>query len=439
MATLRGARDHVLTINAGSSSLKAGVFALDPRDAPRDARAAAATTTETSEAWLVSAEIERIGSGDGDAHGGTLRVAAADGRANPMQTVAAADHAAALDLVLAAIERQLHRDGSSASPGSPVPAPFAAVAHRVVHGGSRYSAPQRVDRELLDELRRLIPIDPNHLPQALSLIERIAQRHPDVPQIACFDTAFHRSLPRVAQMYALPPRFWEAGVRRYGFHGLSCEFILESLRTIDPAAAAGRVIIAHLGNGASLTAVRHEKSVETTMGFSPAGGLVMGTRLGDVDPSVLLYAAQQEHASPEALSRLVNTESGLQGVSQTSHDMRDLLVREATDPHAADAVALFCHTARKHLGALTAVLGGLDTLIFTGGIGEHAAPIRERLCADLAFLGVAIDPDRNRDHAAIISRDGASATVRVMKTDEDRMLARHAERVLQSHTSQPRA
>jgi acetate kinase len=307
-----------------------------------------------------------------------------------------------------------------------------------VHGGSRYSAPQRVDRELLDELRRLIPIDPNHLPQALSLIDRIAQRYPDVMQIACFDTAFHRSLPRVAQMYALPPRFWEAGVRRYGFHGLSCEFILESLRGIDGAAAAGRVIVAHLGNGASLTAVRRGESVETTMGFSPAGGLVMGTRIGDIDPSVLLYAAQQEHAGPEALSRLVNAESGLQGVS-TSHDMRDLLARESTDPRAADAVALFCHVARKHLGALAAVLGGLDTLIFTGGIGEHAAPIRERLCTDLAFLGIALDPDRNRDHAAIISRDGAAVTVRVMKTDEDRMLARHAARVMQSHASQARA
>jgi acetate kinase len=381
-------RDRVLTINAGSSSLKVGVFALDG-----------------SETLLASHEIERIGSG----------------------TVA--DHAAALDVILGRIEHQV-----ASRPEMPrgLGGAFAVVAHRVVYGGSRYSAPQLVDRDLLDELRRLVPIDPNHLPQALSLIDRVAQRDPHVPQIACFDTAFHRSLPRVAQMYALPPRFWDAGVRRYGFHGLSCEFILESLRAIDAAAAAGRVVVAHLGNGASLTAVREGKSAETTMGFSPAGGLVMGTRLGDVDPSVLLYALQQEKMDAQALSRLVNAESGLQGVAQTGHDMRDLLAREASDPRAADALALFCYSARKHLGALSAALGGLDTLIFTGGIGEHAAPIRERTCAGLEFLGVALDPNRNRDHAPVISRDGAAVTVRVMATDEDRMLARHAARIMRA-------
>jgi acetate kinase len=408
----------ILTINAGSSSLKAGLFADDT--------------------LLVSAEVERIGADGGsrtDQRASTLRVTAtaSDSERQPqpaLQTIAAADHAAALDAILTSIAPRIER------------APLAAVAHRVVHGGSRFSAPQLVDRDLLDELHRLIPIDPNHLPQALSLIDRIAQHQPRLPQIACFDTAFHRTLPRVAQLYALPPRFWDAGVRRYGFHGLSCEFILDSLRTIDPTAAAGRVIVAHLGNGASLTAVRDGRSVETTMGFSPTGGLVMGTRSGDVDPSVLLFAARQEQLDPDALSRLVNTEAGLEGVSQTGHDMRDLLAREAADPRAADAIALFCHTARKHLGALAAVLGGLDTLIFTGGIGEHAAPVRERICAGLEFLGIAVDPDRNRAHDAIISRPsrlshlGAAATVRVMKTDEDRMLARHAARVLAAHVLQ---
>jgi acetate kinase len=345
---------RVLTINAGSSSLKLGVFDLNG--------------DERDEQLIGSTEIERIGSGD------------------------VPDHAAALNTALHKLDT-----------------PFDVVSHRIVHGGTKYAAPQLIDDALVAELRRLVPIDPNHLPQALSLIEAVSTR--SVPQVACFDTAFHRTLPRVAQMYALPPRFWDAGVRRYGFHGLSCEFIMDALRAIDPAAAAGRTIIAHLGNGASLTAVRDGKSVETTMGFSPAGGIVMGTRLGDVDPSVLVYALQQEHLTPEALSRLVNNESGLQGVSQTSHDMRDLLAKESTDPRAADAIALFCYTARKHLGALTAVLGGLDTLVFTGGIGEHAAPIRERICADLPFLD--------------------AAAIRVMKTDEDRMLARHARRVLQ--------
>jgi acetate kinase len=350
----------VLTINAGSSSLKAGLFDGETR--------------------LASTEVERIGADD------------------------VPDHAAALDRVLA----ELSAGGRS----------FEAVSHRVVHGGARFSTPQRVDRTLLDELRRLIPIDPNHLPQALSLIDRISQRYPDLPQVACFDTAFHRTLPRVAQMYALPPRFWDAGVRRYGFHGLSCEFILDSVRTTDPVAANGRLIVAHLGNGASMTAIREGQSVETTMGFSPAGGLVMGTRLGDVDPSVLLFALQQERVDAEALSRLVNAESGLQGVSQNGHDMRDLLAREASDPRSADAVSLFCYTARKHLGGLIAALGGLDMLIFTGGIGEHAAPVRERICAGLEALGVT--PEK----------------IRVMKTDEDRMLARHGARVLRDQVLQ---
>jgi acetate kinase len=357
---------NVLTINAGSSSLKAGLFAI------------------ATERVQISAEIDRIGARDATAK----------------------DHAAALDHILDDFTRKLGRDGAS----------FAAVAHRVVHGGSRYSAPRRVDRELVDELRRLVPIDPTHLPQAISLIERITQRDPHMTQIACFDTAFHRTLPRVAQMYALPPRFWDAGVRRYGFHGISCEFIIESLRASDPKIADGRVIIAHLGNGASMTAVRGGQSVDTTMGFSPTGGLVMGTRIGDIDPGVLLFAMQQQpqHLDADALSRLVNSEAGLQGVSQTTHDMRDLLARESSDPRARDAIALFCHVARKHLGALTAVLGGVDTLIFTGGIGEHAAPVRTRICDGLDFL--------------------AHTDVRVMKTDEDRMLARHAARVLQQAT-----
>ncbi len=347
----------MLTINAGSSSLKAGLFDGDTR--------------------VASAEVERIGSGE------------------------VPDHVAALDRVLA----ELTSSGRS----------FDAVSHRVVHGGARFSAPPLGGRALLDELRRLVSIDPNHLPQALSLIDRLGQRYPDIPQVACFDTAFHRTMPRVAQMYALPPRFWDAGVRRYGFHGLSCEFILDSLRATDPAAASGRLIIAHLGNGASLTAIREGRSVETTMGFSPAGGIVMGTRLGDVDPGVLLFALQQERLDGDALSRLVNTDSGLQGVSQSGHDMRDLLAREGTDPRAADAVSLFCYTARKHLGALVATLGGLDLLVFTGGIGEHAAPVRERICAGLEALGI------------------SSAKIRVMKTDEDRMLARHGARVLRDH------
>jgi acetate kinase len=268
------------------------------------------------------------------------------------------------------------------------------------------------------------------MPQALAAIQVVTEAHPTVPQVACFDTAFHRSLPRVAQMYALPRRFRDAGVRRYGFHGLSCEYIVSELARTDPAAAAGRVVIAHLGSGASLTAVRDGRSVETTMGFSPTGGVVMGTRCGDLDPGVLLYALQRERMSADAISALINREAGLAGVSETSSDMRDLLAREATDSRASDAITLFCYAISKSIGALMAALGGLDTLIFTAGIGEHAAPVRERVCAGLRCFGIDLDAARNDAHAPIISRDGSAVVTRVMKTDEDLMLARHARLIL---------
>jgi acetate kinase len=273
-------------------------------------------------------------------------------------------------------------------------------------------------------------VDPDHQPQALAAIDVVDERYPGVLQIAAFDTAFHQSIPATARMLPLPPRFEEAGVRRYGFHGLSCEFIVDALGEIDPNAVAGRVVIAHLGSGASLTAVRGGRSVETTMGFSPAGGLMMGTRTGDLDPGVLLYALREAHLPLEALDRLVNRESGLLGVSGTTADMRDLLALEASDPRAAAAIALFCYTAKKALGALVAVLGGLDTLVFTGGIGEHAAPIRERITGGLEAFGLALDPDRNAEGAPVVSAPTSAAVIRVMPTDENLMLARHARRIL---------
>jgi acetate kinase len=309
-------------------------------------------------------------------------------------------------------------------------AELGAVGHRVVHGGSRYRKPQLITSELVAELQRLVLIDPDHLPQALAGIEAILQMYPEVPQAACFDTAFHRSMPPVAQMYALPRRLWDKGLMRYGFHGLSCEYLMRQLRAIDAAAAGQRVIIAHLGSGASMTAVRGGVSVDTTMGFAPSGGLAMGTRCGDLDPSVLLYLLQAEQMSPAAVNKLVNREGGLLGVSESSPDMRDLLANESTDSRAAEAVDLFCYTARKFLGALVAVLGGLETLIFSAGIGEHAAPVRERICAGQEFLGIQIDRARNAQHAPIISRHDSRVVVRVMKTDEDRMIASHVRRLI---------
>jgi acetate kinase len=388
--------DCVLTVNAGSSSLKVATFALWP------------DTT-----MVVAAEVERIG-----LQGSLLRVTSVADRSTSEHGIEAPDQSAALRAVMEWLRQTGHDQA------------FKAVAHRIVHGGHLYRDPRTITVSVLHDLRALVWLDPDHMPQALAAIQTIAESHPGIPQIACFDTAFHRPLPRVAQMYALPRRFWDAGVRRYGFHGLSCEFIIHELSRIAPAAAAGRVIIAHLGNGASLTAVRNGLSVETTMGFSPTGGLVMSTRSGDLDPSVLLYALQRERMSPEAVSRLVNHEAGMLGVSETTHDMRDLIEREATDSRAADAVALFCYGVRKDIGALVATLGGLETLVFTAGIGAHAASVRARICAGLSCFGIAIDAGRNAAHAPIVSRDGSAVVIRVMKTDEDRMLAGHARRVL---------
>lgn len=303
-----------------------------------------------------------------------------------------------------------------------------AVGHRIVHGGPDYRTPQRVTPDLLSALEALTAIDPEHLPQALGAIHLVRRRFPAIPQVACFDTAFHRTMPSVAQRYPLPQRYAEAGVLRYGFHGLSFEFITETLQTVDPSAR--RVIIAHLGNGASMAAIRDGASLDTTMGFTPVGGLMMSTRSGDLDPSVPLFLERSLGLSPDDVVRLINAESGLLGVSETTADMRDLLEREAADRRAADAIELFCYQAKKFLGALAAVLGGLDTVVFTGGIGEHAVPIRQRICDGLDFLGIRLDPNRNAVHAAIISSDDSPVTVRVIPTNEDRMVARYTYRVL---------
>jgi acetate kinase len=307
-----------------------------------------------------------------------------------------------------------------------------AVGHRVVHGGPNYHEPQRVTPELLEELRRLTPLDPEHLPAEISLMEALCRRFPQLPQIACFDTAFHHSLPRVARLLPIPHRYEAQGVRRYGFHGLSYEFLMgELIRTEGEIAARGRIILAHLGNGASLAAVRDGKPVDTSMGFTPAAGVPMGTRSGDLDPGLAGYLARTEGMDAKQFDELVYFKSGLLGVSETSSDMRDLLRREAEDPRAADAVALFCYQVRKWIGAFAAALGGLDMLVFAGGIGENAAAVRARICAGLGFLGIDLDQPRNEEHAAVISVDGARVTVRVMRTNEELVIARSVCRLLE--------
>ncbi|MGA9631341.1 MAG: acetate/propionate family kinase, partial [Candidatus Acidiferrales bacterium] len=302
---------------------------------------------------------------------------------------------------------------------------LAGIGHRLVHGGPHYTESQRITPEVLAELEKIAPLDPDHTPQAIQNIRFFSDRLPHTPQIGCFDTAFHATLPKVARTYALPRKFYDEGLRRYGFHGLSCEYILQQLRATDPALAVGRLIIAHLGNGASMTAVNNGKSVDTSMGFTPLEGLVMGTRSGDIDPAAVIYLDQHDRLSPRDIDALLNKQSGLLGVSGTSSDMRDLLEKEARDEHAAEAVALFCYRAKKYVGAYAAALGGLDALIFAGGIGENAPPVRERVCAGLDFLGLEIDPAANRSNAPVISSARTHVKIKVIKTDEDIVIAQH--------------
>jgi acetate kinase len=276
-------------------------------------------------------------------------------------------------------------------------------------------------------LRRIVPYDPDHLPGEIGAIEAFRRVDPELPQVACFDTAFHHDLPRVAQIIAIPRRYEADGVRRYGFHGLSYAYLIEELaRVAGPGAARGRVILAHLGSGASLAAVRDGRCVETTMGLTPTAGLVMGTRSGDIDPGLVRYLTRSRGLSIDQFHDLVNHESGLLGVSETSNDLRDLVARQDTDVRAAEAVELFCYRAKTGLGALAAALGGLDTLVFAGGIGENSPEARRRICGGLEFLGIAVDERRNAANASLISPDDGRVAVRVIPTDEESLIARDA-------------
>ncbi len=391
---------HILTVNTGSSSLKATLYDFGD-----------------DERLILSAEVRRIGIPDSQ-----VKIADSDGNILADEIVTLRDHSAALEALCGWLEeRGFNKE-------------LAAVGHRVVHGGPRYREPQLMSAEMLVALRELIPFDPDHLPQAINAIEFISSAHPDLRQVACFDTAFHRHIPKVAQKYALPQQFYDEGILRYGFHGLSYEYIAQELERLDGALAREKVIVAHLGNGASMAAIRGSKSVDTTMGFTPVEGLVMGTRCGDIDAGALIYFLKEKKMTPEAINTLINKESGLLGISSVSEDVRDLLERESSDPRAAEALQLFCYRAKKYLGAYTAVLGGLDILVFTGGIGENAAPVRERICSGLEFLGIKIDAARNRENAPIVSSDDSRVKVRVAKTNENLMIARHTAKLIRMAT-----
>ena len=391
------AKPGILVINGGSSSVR---FAFYTRGAPP--------------CLVLEGKLDRIGSDHP-----TLTVhAIGDG-----PTVGTTPMLAHQGSPIAGLVRWI-----DAQPGF---ATVEAIGHRVVHGMGR-SAPETVTPALLADLARIVPYDPGHLPLEIALIDEFRRRHPHLPQIACFDTAFHHALPRVASILPIPRRYEAGGVRRYGFHGLSYDYLTEELvRLGDRAATEGRVVLLHLGNGASLAAVRNGRSIDTSMAFTPAAGLVMGTRAGDLDPGIISYLARAEHMSTEEFEHMVNHDSGLLGVSETSADMRELLALEGHDTRAAEAVALFCYQTKKWIGAFAAALGGLDTLVFAGGIGENLPLIRQRICSGLDFLGVHLHAARNADNAPLISPDESPVKVRVIPTDEQLMIARAVVRLLE--------
>jgi acetate kinase len=394
---MKPANPRILTINGGSSSIKFALF-----DAGNPLRR------------ILEGELERIGLPEA-----TLRVKGLSRADNFSRLVMAPDHTAAISALMDWIEERSRHDT------------LTAVGHRVVHGGPKYSKPQRITAEMVEELHRLSPFDPEHLPEEILLTEAFHRRYPDLPQVACFDTAFHHDLPRVARLLPIPRRYEAQGVRRYGFHGLSYAFLMGELaRLAGSEAAQGRVILAHLGNGASLAAVRNGKPVDTSMSFTPTAGVPMSTRSGDLDPGLLWYLVRTEGFDAKRFNEMVNFESGLLGVSETSSDMRDLLDRETQDVRAAEAVALFCYQVKKWIGAFAAALGGLETLVFSGGIGENAPEVRGRICDGLEFLGIELEEKQNMANAGVISANASRVAVRVIHTDEEWMIANTVCRVL---------
>jgi acetate kinase len=378
-------------MNRGSSTLKAALYEADSR-----------------EELLLSIIVDPAG-----VSGGCLNIADPRGTTLLNSPIDCADSNAVLEMMFAWLAEHGFLSG------------LAAAGHRFVQGGPGYMDPQRITPEFLSDIEQLIPLDPDHLPAAIHGIQFIGGKIPTLPQVACFDTAFHGSLPRVARMYALPRRFWDQGIFRYGFHGLSYEYVMRELYRLEGKLANERVIIAHLGNGASMVAVKDGKSMDTSMGFTPLEGLVMGTRSGDVDPGVLFYLLEHGRMSAKEMNALLNKQSGLLGVSETSGDVRDLLSKIPQDARAEEAVDLFCYRAKKYLGAYAAVLGGLDVLAFTGGIGEHAPVVRKRICDGLDFLGIRMEASFNEANAPVISSSEGRVKVRVIKTNEDLMIMRH--------------
>jgi acetate kinase len=385
-------REAVLSINAGSSSIKFALFGM-----------------------AADGELETISTGKVEGIGSSPHLIARDSDGRVLKERRWEDrslnHEAFLGELLSWIETLA---GSSR---------LAGIGHRVVHGGGQFAAPQLVTKQVIEALGKLIPLAPLHQPHNLAAIFAAMAARPDVPHVACFDTAFHRTQPPVATRFAIPQPFFEEGIRRYGFHGLSYEYVARTLQQLDPVAPAERVIVAHLGNGASLCAMAGGLSIDTTMGFTALDGLMMGTRCGSIDPGVILYLQQQKGMSPDEIQRLLYEQSGLLGTSGLSGDMRELLASD--HPSAREAVELFVYRVGREAGALASSLGGLDGLVFTGGIGENSPVVRALVCRRLAWLGVEIDREANEAGAPKIDTPASRVAVRIIPTDEERMIAMH--------------
>lgn len=396
----KGQKDSgILVLNAGSSSLKFALF-----QAGGLSRVLVGKFTRIG---LPDAEISATNLLENKSH---------------QQKLSLPDHAACVTPLLEWLASQQ--------------ANIQAIGHRVVHGGPHFREPQQITKAMLAELRHFGPLDPEHLPAALGLIEEIGRKYPEVPQMACFDTAFHRDMPRVAKLLPIPRCYDAAGVQRYGFHGLSYAYLMQELQKVAGAEAArGKIILAHLGNGASMAAVRDGKSIDTTMAFTPTAGLVMSSRTGDLDPGLVMYLARAEGMTAAQFNEMVNKRAGLLGISETSSDTRDLLNIESHDVRAAEALAVFCYQARKWIGALAAALGGLDTLVFSGGIGENSPVLRARICEGLGFLGIEMDAKRNDANEPVLTKTGSKTTVRMIRTDEELMIARYVQGILTKDNS----
>jgi acetate kinase len=380
---------HILTINGGSSSLKFSVY-----------------TNAGSPELKLKGSIERIGQSDSILH------FTDDSKQEQRLSVQTSNMEEAGNVLTGWLKKRKDIQ------------PIISIGHRIVHGMEHTKA-EPISDALIKELQQISAYDPDHLPAEIGLINTFRDKFPGLIQFACFDTSFHTSLPRVARLLPIPRRFDRKGIRRYGFHGLSYSFLMEELiRSEEPAAANGRIILAHLGNGASLAAVLAGRCIDTSMGFTPTGGCMMGTRPGDLDPGIMTYIMKNESLNEEQFNGLVNHECGLLGVSETSSDMQDLLKNENKDIRAAEAVTLFCYNVKKWIGSFTAVLNGLDVLVFSGGIGEHASPVRSRICQGLEFLGVELDEKKNEKSDRIISSGNSRVLVCVIPTNEELMIAK---------------